>query len=319
MNITKKLLPIPEHLQNMNWNEKSEHIYQQQIANWPLASKNYAQLANAQKRTLNFDNFRIDVQFNPARARSTCANLKKTVIDKRPCFLCPQNLPKEQKGLIIHSKYLMLINPYPIFNKHFTISDFAHVPQRIEDRVIDLLSISKALKSYTIFYNGPNCGASAPDHFHFQATERESMPINAELFNMPSSTIFKNEDIHIFEIHDYLRKTIVFQSEYIEPIDYFFAKTRMQLPIDEEWDEPKLNVLSNYQDGKYNLVLFPRKTQRSSHFYRKGDEQMVISPGSVEMAGIIITPIERDFNRVEKHHIEEIFSEVSLLDFTPHY
>ncbi|MDA3929900.1 MAG: DUF4922 domain-containing protein [Prolixibacteraceae bacterium] len=316
--LKKHLVKLPATMLEANWDEKIEFLYTLQKEDWLLAYNNYIQFDEVKKRAVNFDFFKVEIQHNPARKRSTCADLSAETIKERPCFLCASNLPKEQVGFTLLDKYLLLINPYPIFAKHLTISSLRHTPQRISGRITDMLSLSKKLKNYTIFYNGPLCGASAPDHFHFQAAEKDVMPIDFEidyLKEYKTKILVEENDIHIFQSLDYSRNVIVFEAEYIEPIDYFFEKVYNQLPFDETSKEPMLNLLANYENGKYRLSLFPRKQQRPSCYFEENEKQIMVSPASVEMGGIIVTPREEDFQKIKKSDIEKIYAETSL-DFS---
>lgn len=300
------------------WNEKIDYLYARQLNEWDMARNHYEQLATIEKRTVSFDDFRIDIQHNPTRARSTCADVSKKNIDQRPCFLCAQNLPKEQRGFSILNKYLLLINPYPIFDRHLTISDFSHLPQLIENRIIDLLSLSKELKGFTVFYNGPQCGASAPDHFHFQAAKSDIMPIDTEIIVLKSKLgklIFQTDIIQIVEIYNYLRPAIILESDYREPIDHFFSKIYKQLPTEKTSGEPMMNLMANFVNNKYRLTIFPRQAQRPSCYYRRGTEQILVSPASVEMGGLIITPRIEDFKKLTEIELKQIFEEVCALPY----
>ncbi|MCK5371279.1 MAG: DUF4922 domain-containing protein, partial [Cyclobacteriaceae bacterium] len=153
----------------MNISQQARQLIMDQQKDWELARKNYAGLKNVKVRTLPFDGFDMLVQFNPERIRSSAAKVDTKSIKERPCFLCRHNLPKKQVGLPVLDNYLILVNPFPIFPEHLTIPHLNHIDQRIEDKFVEMLEIAKALEDFTVFYNGPKCGASAPDHFHFQA------------------------------------------------------------------------------------------------------------------------------------------------------
>jgi hypothetical protein len=313
--IAEHLIELPEEMQLATWQEKIEFMYQQQFETWNMARNHYHQFESVQKRDIQFDNFKITIQFNQARARSTCADLSKKVIETRRCFLCSSNLPCEQKGFILLNKYLLLVNPFPIFERHLTISDFNHIPQRIENRIIDLLEIAKMLPTYTLFYNGPMCGASAPDHFHFQAAKKGTIPFESEITSLQlnrKETIVHNEEITIFSIQNYLRSCIVFESEWKEPIDFFFEHLLEILPFNNEAGEPMMNLLASYEDDKYTLTVFPRKAQRPSCYYKEGDDRILVSPASVELGGIVVTPREEDFVKISTEDLKTIFSEVSM-------
>ena len=313
--ITNHLLPLPDELVKADWDKKIEHLYEQQLKNWHDAKHNYKQFQSVKRRSIDFDDFRIDLQYNPARERSTCADLHPNEIASRPCFLCSTHLPEQQKGYAILNKYLLLINPFPIFENHLTISDFHHLPQSISGRIIDMLTLAKDLQSYTIFYNGPRCGASAPDHFHFQAIPKNSLPVDTEfdyLKKYKCKLLVNEDDIEIVQVKYYLRKMVAFESEYREPIDYFFTKVFQQLPFDEASDEPMMNVLANYQNGKYRLMLFLRNKQRPSCYYMDDPERIMVSPASVEMGGIMVTPREEDFVKITKENLKEIYNETCM-------
>ncbi|MGC9355923.1 MAG: DUF4922 domain-containing protein, partial [Mariniphaga sp.] len=152
-----------------NLNEQAKTLVAQQKAAWEMASKNYAALKSVQTRTFDFGHFEIVVQFNPERIRSSAAKTDTKSIAERPCFLCLKNLPPEQKGIPFGEDYLILTNPFPIFQTHLTIPHLHHTSQQITGFFPDMLRLSRKLNGFTVFYNGPQTGASAPDHFHFQA------------------------------------------------------------------------------------------------------------------------------------------------------
>lgn len=298
-----------------NWSEKIDFLFEQQLTTWELAGNHYQALGTIEKRTIPFKDFQIDLQHNQHRARNTCADVSKTAIENRPCFLCAHNLPEEQKGLVISKHYLLLVNPFPIFNRHLTIADFQHSKQNISSRITDLLEIAKLINNFTIFYNGPQCGASAPDHFHFQAVPKGVLPIDAEIEHLKkqeSKAIFLSEKLSLFTIEAYLRTVFVIESASANEIETIFHETLKQLPYHEASGEPMINLLANYQQGIYRLMLFPRKTQRPVCFYKDGDQQIFVSPASVEMGGLIITPREEDFMKITKTDLVDIFREVSL-------
>jgi hypothetical protein len=313
--IEEHLIELPTLIENATWCEKIDYLYRQQREKWNMARNHYLQFESVERRQISFGDFKMVVQHNPGRIRSTCAVVSKPVIENRRCFLCLNHLPEEQKGFLLLDKYIMLVNPFPIFSQHLTISDLDHTPQKIENRIVDLLTIARDLDGFTVFYNGPRCGASAPDHFHFQAGISQEMPIFSEIEAQKEKNgrlIFKSDDIEIISIENYLRSAILLESEYREPIDYFFDKLMKKLPFDDESDEPKVNLMANYVDGKFRLIVFPRITQRPSCYYREGDDRIVVSVASVELGGVIVVPREEDFLKITKQDLEKIFSEVSI-------
>src|SRR3989339_2201069 len=150
--------------------ERAGRLFEHQINNWQLATDGYRSLKDVQIKQFEFDNFTIEAHFNPGRIISSSAKVDAKSINERPCFLCSKNLPAEQKAVMAFDNYILLVNPFPIFDKHFTIPTLGHVPQLIKPEITNLLTLSSLLgKGYSVFYNGPKCGASAPDHMHFQA------------------------------------------------------------------------------------------------------------------------------------------------------
>ena len=298
-----------------SWHSKIEALYRQQLSSWALAAQNYKALENVEKRSIQFEQFRVDIQHNPGRERSTCAKTDHKSIELRPCFLCSQNRPPEQKGLLISQRYLLLINPFPIFSRHLTISDVEHEPQSIAGRVAEMLDIARQLENYTVLYNGPRCGASAPDHFHFQAVEKGKFPIDNEIdsfSNERKNLLLKNEYIQIFTISEYLRTVIVFEAGNIEVITAHFGKIMKSIPVEANESEPRINLLANYENGTFKLTLFPRTEQRPEYYFMPEPQRIVVSAASVEMGGLIILPRKEDFNKIDKSVLVKIYADTSL-------
>lgn len=297
-----------------NINEQAKSLVKQQRSVWGVAEKNFNALNKVHTKTFDFEHFKIITQFNPERIRSSAAKTDSKSIAERPCFLCLKNLPPQQKGIIFQNSYLILVNPFPIFPIHLTISSLHHTPQLIKNYFEDLLDISKALPDFTVFYNGPKCGASAPDHFHFQAGNKGLLPIETELTNLKrkySEVLFKNETTTVFSVENYLRRFIVNESGNKEAICGQFEKIYNCLDNDEH-EEPMMNILCNYENGKWQVIIFPRNKQRPSHYFRKDNKQITASPASVELGGVLVLPKEDDFKKTTKKEIAEIFDEVTI-------
>ncbi|MCF8362852.1 MAG: DUF4922 domain-containing protein, partial [Prolixibacteraceae bacterium] len=251
----------------------------------------------------------------PGRIRSTCASRHDKAIKERPCFLCVENLPAEQQGFLLLGKYLVLVNPYPIFKQHFTISDINHADQLIQNRVADMLQLSEKLNNFTLFYNGPECGASAPDHFHFQAVPKQTLPVDREyehLLDHNARCLKQEKKGSVFMFDSFLRECVVFESDNIGWIEANFYHVLSKCFVNEGGKEPMINLLANYRCGTYRLFLFPRAAQRPSFFYKSGDDKILVSPASVEMGGAIITPRKEDFEKISKQDVIRIFEEVSF-------
>ena len=73
-----------------------------------------------------------------------------------------------------------------------------------------------------------------------------------------------------------------------------------------------MNLLGSYERNAWRIIIFPRQRHRPSVYFLPGNERILISPGLVEMGGIIVTPVSKDFDIVNEELIGEIYSEVSV-------
>ena len=185
-------------------------LYNGQLQEFELAKKNYTDLQQAVYRDIPFDLFRLRIQYNPARMISTNARIDVRTLQNRKCFLCREHMPEAQKGIRYNDRYSIFINPYPIFERHFTVPSRHHEPQCIGGRFEDLLDLTFDFQGYTLFYNGPTCGASAPDHFHFQMCPRHLMPLEEDAANEELRRYLVKKDYYSVSIlKDYLREVIL--------------------------------------------------------------------------------------------------------------
>jgi ATP adenylyltransferase/5',5'''-P-1,P-4-tetraphosphate phosphorylase II len=268
-----------------------------------------------EEKQFQFDGFQIKVQFNPERMRSSAAKVDKQSIAERKCFLCSENRPAEQNAIAFGDDYLILVNPFPIFKTHFTISCNSHIDQRFIPNVRALLELAQAMESFTVFYNGPECGASAPDHLHFQAGENGFMPIAADFERLKPTArkLFSGSTANVWAFDNYLRKMISVETtslaEGLRIIGIYFTHFQAMQP---EKVEPMMNALCSYSGGKWTIHLFPRKLHRPRQFFAEGNDQLLISPASVDFGGVFITPRKEDFDKITMDDIEDIFNQVSL-------
>lgn len=298
--------------------EASKYLFELQRNDWKLCHDNYEQQKNVQVKKFQFEGYSIKAQFNPGRIISTSAKVDPKSIQERKCFLCEANLPTEQRGILYKDDYIILINPFPIFPIHFTLTNIHHQPQRIEDTFPYLLSFSKDLSKYfTVIYNGPRCGASAPDHLHFQAGNKYFMPIDDEadlIANEYGSVVVDRNNLIIQTVDDGLRKFMLFESNdeqlLIESFHKFY-KTYSQLM--NENLEPLMNIISLY-DAKFGwrIIVFLRAKHRSQHYFEEDEKKILVSPAAIDLGGVCIFPREEDFYRINKELIEEIFCEVFI-------
>ncbi len=298
------------------YSKQAKNLLQEQIQEWTLAGNNYAGLAKVQNRIIHYDNFDVQIQFNPERIRSSSAKVDKKSIEKRPCFLCADNRPSVQKGIPILDEHVLLINPFPIFPIHLTIPTIDHIDQLILEKFEDMLELSAQLKDFILFYNGPKCGASAPDHFHFQAGHKGFIPIEKDFaLSKKVRLVSNNNGVEIYTWHHYLRKVITFKSTDKQAIYEAFMKLySKQKQLQPSEIEPLMNILSAYYSKEWHIHIFPRKLHRPLQYYAKDDSQILLSPGSVDMGGICITPREEDFNKITKTDISNIFEQVCVDD-----
>ena len=295
--------------------EKVNELFTLQMDEWPLLKSNYLALEQVITKNLDFPDYFVKVQYNPARMKSSAAKVDKASIQGRPCFLCDKNMPVEQKGIPILENYQILINPYPIFPRHLTISAIDHVPQLILDKFGNMLEIARELTDYTIFYNGPRCGASAPDHFHFQAGNRGFMPLDnqmAELLSLYGKAIGQ-DSIIAWKVDDMIRKFIVIESSNAEKIESVFQKIYNRLlMINPHINEPDVNLHCQYANGKWKVIIFPRGAHRPWQYYAEGRERILFSPASVDLGGLLIIPLEEDFSRLDKIQAWSMLKQVCI-------
>ncbi|MFR9166123.1 MAG: DUF4922 domain-containing protein [Dysgonomonas sp.] len=289
-----------------------DKLLDEQLNEWDLAKGNFDALQRVETKDFPFGGFSVRVQFNPARIQSTAAKVDTKSIKERKCFLCPQNLPEVQRGLAFGEGYQVLVNPYPIFPKHYTIPTFDHVDQLILDRYGDMLDLAKDLDEFSIFYNGPKCGASAPDHAHFQAGNKGFMPIEKDVKSIQKELVYETSDLKVYALREYLRNAFLLESANKESLVGFFKKLYSLLEIKEGEKEPMMNLITWYENGKWESCVFPRENHRPKCFFAEGDKNLLISPASVDMGGVFITPQEKDFRKITADDIKAILEEVCL-------
>lgn len=276
------------------------------------ARNNYAALSGVQVKELNVNGTLYKVQFNPARIVSSGAKVDAKSIKERKCFLCPANLPAVQKGIPFEGHYNILVNPFPIFPRHLTVPETAHVAQRIAPRFGDMLDLARQLTDYTIFYNGPKCGASAPDHAHFQAGNKGFMPIEQDWRRQVAGKVADYGQATLWWLNDAPRTTLVIESADRKTAIKLFDTVYHSLDIQPGEDEPMMNVLVMYEDNKWIVFVFPRAKHRPACYTAEGDANLLSSPASVDLGGVFITPVKKDFIKITAEDIAQILGEVCL-------
>ena len=297
--------------------DQAHALLEQQKGVWELLRNGYDTLRTVRTRVFDFDRFHIQVQFNAGRMTSTVAKVDATSIKERKCFLCTDNLPPAQRGIPCEDDYLVLCNPFPIFPEHFTISCRRHTPQLIRDSFAAFLKITRDLGArYLVLYNGPRCGASAPDHLHFQAGNRESVPLDAEFDAMRAAgavRLFESGSLRAWSVENCLRRFITFESSDAEALlRAFGALYEAFQEGGPAGEEPMLNLLGFYTNGEWRIHFFPRAKHRPAFYFKEGEEKLLISPAAVELGGICTTPREQDFAKVTREHIVQMYGEVCV-------
>ncbi len=277
-------------------------LLSQQKGVWELLRNGYHSLQSVRTRSFDFNGFQIKVQFNPGRLISTSAKVDTHSIRERKCFLCTENLPPDQRGLACDGEYLVLCNPFPIFPEHFTIVFARHAPQRILSAFSTFLDYTRRLGDrYTVFYNGPKCGASAPDHLHFQAGNRSFLPIDTDfeaVTSVSATRLYDSDDLRVRAVDSYLRHFVSFESADAGCLERAFsALYEIMLEGTAPDEEPMLNILGFYQNSAWRIVVFPRAKHRPAFYFREGEQQLLISPAAVELGGVCTTPREQDFEQ----------------------
>ncbi len=289
-------------------------LLDEQKKTWPACRKGYASLAHVMERKIDCKGFSVRVQHNPGRMTSTLADVRQEGVRSRPCFLCSHNRPEGQKAVLYRDEYLVLCNPMPVFSAHFTIPLIAHEPQSIAGRAGALLRLTEDFgPSFRLLYNGPKCGASAPDHMHFQAAPARVMPVEGEVRKAGRVSIPGTADVSVSLARGIGREVVILQSGSRAALEGAFSRfTSALAEVLGVADEPMMNIICFRAPGQYTMLLFPRAKHRPDAFYLNGEDCLSVSPAVAEVGGIIVTPREKDFGRIDASLVEDIFREVSL-------
>jgi Domain of unknown function (DUF4922) len=293
----------------------ADKLLQQQRQRWPDLARGLDALASIQLRTIRGRRYSTTVQYNPIRMTSTGAKVDPQTISRRKCFLCLENLPEPQQGVLYRGEYLLLCNPAPIFRGHYTVSHTQHRPQAIEESIAMLLSLAHDLSPrYQVFYNGPRCGASAPDHLHFQASPSGSIPLgNWDFLEHHRNGTVSVNGVDIALLANIDRSVLALRAgspaEAALALEQILSTTKQCLGTSEE---PLVNILASWADGLWQVVVILRSKHRPDAYFREDDEKLLISPAAVDMGGLIITPREEDYRRLDARTVEAIYREVSV-------
>ena len=316
--------------------DEIEAFFKKELEEWPEAAERYKALEEGvQTKELQLGEVTLATQWNPARIVSTGASIDKKTISERPCFLCDNNRPKEQHKLMTEKHYQILVNPYPILPQHFTIPMRRHTPQSIYGSFGTLRKMAWDMPKHIVFYNGPLCGASCPDHMHLQAGSRGIVPLERDwtmyekglrkLYPLTGEQAASMEEAGnvgsrcgLYLLEGYACPVFVIRSMPTESDSLLCQRVYKALPIVGDESEPRLNIVCWRQEGTSSrpdeivTLIFPRSKHRPDCYYAEGKEQLLISPGALDMCGLFITPREQDFKALTAEKAQAILQEVTL-------
>ena len=287
-----------------------QRFFERQLTLWDDVRQRYRQLNDVKTRELIAATSTVILQWNPARMVSTGAKIDQQSIGERPCFLCAKNRPAAQMKRTVDGRWELLVNPYPILPMHFTLPTLKHTPQAIKDMYGEIYRLLNKSPELVVFYNGPKCGASAPDHAHLQAGVPASLPLmdSWQRLSRELTTVVKlSDDDEIAIINEYPCPALVIRSHSAEAGEQLFRQLYQALPSRQDETEPMMNIVAWRRGDEYLSVVFPREKHRPDCY---GD--IMVSPGALDMAGLIITPREEDFNRLTAEQAVGILQEVAL-------
>ena len=293
-----------------------------QLSCWPLACDNFRALKNVRVREIEVGGLTVKLQFNPARIVSSAAKLSKEEIAKRKCFLCRDNRPDIQKFIRFEGrkgkKYHILINPYPIFPDHLVIAMNKHVDQAIGQRYVDMLDLARKYHGFTIFYNGPKSGASAPDHHHFQGAPQGLMPlendVDALIENQEGALKYVSsiQDADLYHYDRFTTGVFVLRAKTSKSAAKMFYRLLDCADVLEGENEPRINLFTYYRDGEFRSIVVFRRSHRSHHYFSDGPDHLTMSPGCADMGGVFIVPVEEEYDKITPELLGEMLQEVSV-------
>ncbi len=314
--------------------ELMEALWREQTTNWPLMKKGCGDLQQLLTKDISIKHIPFKAQHNPARIVSSTAKTDRESIAARPCFLCRHNLPTEQKGLLLLGRYIVLTNPFPIVDRHFVIPSIDHIPQRlmggdkgdgskreqkggqnssqktIHDRIEDMARLAELFSDFLdVYFNGATCGASAPDHFHFQAGPQGALPLMEQY---PKTPIIERDGGSIMLMETQPRTVLLLQADSMNILCSLWSLLTDGLKEIKMGDDQLNLVLRHTEEKKWRLWVILRSKHRPECYFREGDEQFLCSPGVIDMSGIAVLPRPEDYSRITGTLWMQLMEEVSL-------
>lgn len=293
-----------------------EGLAEQQLATWPMLRDAVAGLARVEYKGLRVRGSEVLAQFNPQRIVSTAAKVDAAAIKQRPCFLCAENLPPEERGIAFGADFVALYNPFPVLPRHLVINSRRHIPQTIEGNFGTLLDLALDLGGeFFVVYNGAACGASAPDHLHFQACERKSLPIVSEIETWERRSLSNDSRIETFALKDYRVNALIARGNDRGALIEWFDRVLQSLAeVTGADSEPMINLVVARDGARWTVIVFPRGKHRPDRYFAEGDAKLTVSPAAIDLAGVLVVPQPDHFTKITSRDVEEIYAEVTLGD-----
>ena len=290
-----------------------------QLSVWPLAAAHFRALKGVRTRELTVYGLPCQVQWNPERVGSSTADTSPEAIAARPCFLCEKNRPPEQHHIKFEGRkgrlYNVQVNPFPIFRDHLVIVRDEHLPQAIWHHLPDMLDFTAKYPDFLVFYNGPQSGASAPDHLHFQAAPRHKLPLEEAVdafLDAPGEALASVKDATLYRFDGFCRGVFALKATTSKSLTKLFYRLLDCTSRRPDETEPKFNLYAYKKGDEWRAFVVMRTAKRSHHFDAAGEDHLTISPGAADMAGVFVTPFKEDFDKVTPALLEEILDEVTV-------
>ena len=294
--------------------EEVDAFFESQLACWPQAAERFSALSTVKVRGLECG---VKLQYNPSRTVSTAAKVDAASLAQRPCFLCASNRPAEQVSKMAMGSFEVLVNPYPILPFHLTLAAKEHRPQLFEPMYADMLNLAREWSGMALFYNGAKCGASAPDHAHLQTVRSSDVPLFNETWHEIISSgcepVYVHEDGAIYNVKGYVVPLFMVVASTVSHSIAMTKRLLSAMPVGGDDKEPMMNVFVQYDPAEgYVTYVLPRALHRPACYHVQGDGQRLVSPGALDMAGVMVTPRECDFLSIDSDEAAAILREVAL-------
>ena len=314
----KNDLPLNVVVVDRHTDDELRKFVSDQLSRWEFARDNYRALKKVDVREMEYNGLRVAVQYNPSRAISSKAKTDNDSLNARPCFLCRSNRPAEQLFLDFEGtkgkKYHILTNPYPVFQNHLIIAADSHIPQSIWHRYVDMLILAKRYRQFTWIYNGPECGASAPDHLHFQAFPSGILPLENDIRKHSSlEYVTCVQDASLYRYGKFANGIFVIDGITSKSVAKMLYRLLDCVPVEEGDGEPRFNLFTFYADGHYISIVVLRTCHRSSHYSSPDPaSHLSMSPGCVDVGGVFITVEREDYEKLSPELLAGMMEQVTV-------